>query len=116
MEQNYVGTMMQPMNFEVRAKAGSMLPENKEWVENKIMSLVQMGLITDPVWILDNIELPGKEKLMQTMLDQQAAQAQALEPMSDQEMADLGTDEDEILNRLQSDPNMVNRMPDQFNN
>ncbi len=116
MEQNYVGTMMQPMNFEVRAKAGSMLPENKEWVENKIMSLVQMGLITDPVWILDNIELPGKEKLMQTMMDQQAAQAQALEPMSDQEMADLGTDEDEILNRLQSDPNMVNRMPDQFNN
>ena len=116
MEQNYVGTMMQPMNFEVRAKAGSMLPENKEWVENKIMSLVQMGLITDPVWILDNIELPGKEKLRQTMMDQQAAQAQALEPMSDQEMADLGTDEDEILNRLQSDPNMVNRMPDQFNN
>ena len=75
-----------------------------------------MGLITDPVWILDNIELPGKEKLMQTMMDQQAAQAQALEPMSDQEMADLGTDEDEILNRLQSDPNMVNRIPDQFNN
>tara|TARA_R100001463_G_scaffold18627_4_gene46498 strand:- start:366 stop:2147 length:1782 start_codon:yes stop_codon:yes gene_type:complete len=110
-DQKYIGTMMQPMDFEVRAKAGSMLPENKEFQENKIMQLMQMGIITDPLWVLENIELPGKEKLMQSMMDQQAAMQSEMEPMSDQEIADLGTDEDEIMQRLEEDPNLMNRIP-----
>ena len=114
LEQKYVGTMMQNMNFNVRAKSGSMLPENKEWLENKIMQLMQMGLITDPLYILDNIELPGKEKLIKSIMSQQASEAQAMEPMSDEEMAGMGTDEDEIMRKLEGSPDMMNRLPEQY--
>ena len=33
------------------------------------------------------------------------------EPMSEEEMAALGTDEDEILRKLQEDPQLMNRIP-----
>jgi hypothetical protein len=114
LEQKYIGTMMQNMNFNVRAKAGSMLPENKEWIENKILQLMQMGLVTDPIYILENIELPGKEKLIRAMMEQQAQQAQAMEPMSDVEMGEMGTDEDEIMRKLEGAPDMMNRIPEQY--
>ena len=106
-ERRYIGTMMNEMEFDVRAKAGSMLPENREWIENKIMQLMQMGLITDPLYILENVELPGKEKLIRNLMEQQAGP----EPMSEEEMAALGTDEDEILRKLQEDPQLMNRIP-----
>ena len=114
LEQKYVGTMMQEMDFNVRAKAGSMLPENKEWIENKIMQLMQMGLITDPIYILENIELPGKEKLINSIMEQQAQQQAAGEPMGDDEMAELGTDEDAIMQKLEGAPDMMNRIPEQY--
>tara|TARA_R110002012_G_scaffold4795_3_gene21949 strand:- start:859 stop:2646 length:1788 start_codon:yes stop_codon:yes gene_type:complete len=107
-ERRYIGTMMGQMDFDVRAKAGSMLPENREWIENKIMQLMQMGLVTDPIYILENIELPGKEKLIRQMMEQQGG---GEEMMSEEEMANLGTNEDEILAKLQSDPSMMNRLP-----
>jgi hypothetical protein len=107
-ERRYIGTMMNEMDFDVRAKAGSMLPENREWIENKIMQLMQMGLVTDPVYILENIELPGKEKLIRKMMEQQGGGEEA---MSEEEMAGLGTNEDEILAKLQSDPGLMNRLP-----
>ena len=107
-ERRYIGTMMGQMDFDVRAKAGSMLPENREWIENKIMQLMQMGLVTDPIYILENIELPGKEKLIRQMMEQQGG---GEEMMSEEEMAGLGTNEDEILAKLQSDPSMMNRLP-----
>jgi len=114
LEQKYIGTMMQGMNFNVRARAGSMLPENKEWIENKIMQLMQMGLVTDPIYILENIELPGKEKLIRTVMEQQSQQMAMDEPMSDQEMADMGTNEDEIMSKLEQAPDMMNRIPEQY--
>jgi hypothetical protein len=107
-ERRYIGTMMNEMDFDVRAKAGSMLPENREWIENKIMQLMQMGLVTDPIYILENIELPGKEKLIRKMMEQQGGGEEA---MSEEEMAGLGTNEDEILAKLQSDPGLMNRLP-----
>jgi hypothetical protein len=106
-ERRYIGTMMNEMEFDVRAKAGSMLPENREWIENKIMQLMQMGLITDPLYILENVELPGKEKLIRNLMEQQAGP----EPMSEEEMSALGTDEDEVLRKLQEDPQLMNRIP-----
>lgn len=107
-ERLYIGTMMNEMKFDVRAKAGSMLPENREWIENKIMQLMQMGLITDPVYILENVELPGKEKLIRGFMEQQGM---GEEQMTEEEMAQLGTDEDEILKKLQEDPQLMNRLP-----
>jgi len=109
-QRNYIGAMMNEMEFDVRARAGSMLPENREWIENKIMQLMQMGLITDPMYILENIELPGKEKLIRSFVEQQGG---GQEPMSEEEMMNLGTDEDEILKKLQEDPQLMNRLPSQ---
>tara|TARA_R100001530_G_scaffold9713_2_gene9784 strand:- start:63 stop:1868 length:1806 start_codon:yes stop_codon:yes gene_type:complete len=110
-ERSYIGAMMGEMDFNVRARAGSMLPENREWIENKIMQLMQLGIITDPVYILENMELPGKEKLIQQVIEQQQAMQQGGEPMSPEEMAGLGTDEDEVMRQLQANPDMMNRVP-----
>ena len=78
------------------------------------MQLMQMGLVTDPIYILENIELPGKEKLIKMIMEQQSQQAQAMEPMSDEEMAGMGTDEDEIMRKLEGAPDMMNRIPEQY--
>ena len=106
-ERSYVGSMFSEMDFNVRAKAGSMLPENKEWIENKILQLMQMGVITDPIYILENMELPGKDKLIRQMMEQAGGGGS----MSEEEMAELGTNEDEILKNLQENPDLLNRLP-----
>ncbi len=106
-ERSYVGSMFSEMDFNVRAKAGSMLPENKEWIENKILQLMQMGVITDPIYILENMELPGKDKLIRQMMEQAGGGGS----MSEEEMAELGTNEDEILKNLQKNPDLLNRLP-----
>tara|TARA_R100001530_G_scaffold14867_2_gene13305 strand:+ start:702 stop:2510 length:1809 start_codon:yes stop_codon:yes gene_type:complete len=109
-ERKYVGAMMQDMNFDVRAKAGSMLPENREYIEAKIMQLMQMGVVTDPLYLLEHIELPGKEKLIRSIVEQQKAMAGG-DPMSPEEMEGMGTDEDAIMRQLQQNPDLMNRVP-----
>ena len=113
-ERGFVGIEYQKMAFNVRAKAGSMLPENKQYVENKILQLAQMGLIKDPEFILDNIDLPGKEVLLQKMRGQRAmdeeAQQRQQTPMSEEELAQLGGSEDEIFRRMQENPELAQRL------
>jgi hypothetical protein len=111
-ERRYIGAMLQGMDFEVRARSGSMLPENREWIEQKIMQLMQMGLVTDPMYILENIELPGKERLMRSLMDQQQQDTGNAEPMAAEEMAALGTDEDAIMRKFEKDPSLMDRLPD----
>ena len=111
-ERRYIGAMLQGMDFEVRARSGSMLPENREWIEQKIMQLMQMGLVTDPMYILENIELPGKERLMRSLMDQQQQDTGNAEPMAPEEMAALGTDEDAIMRKFEKDPSLMDRLPD----
>ena len=113
-QRNFIGIEYQGMQFNVRAKAGSMLPENKMYVENKILQLAQMGLITDPEFILDNIDLPGKDVLLQKMRGDRAAQAEAEQmqqtSFTEEEIAELGTDEDEVFRRMSENPEMAERM------
>jgi len=113
-KRSYIGIEYQNMKFNVRAKAGSMLPENKMYVENKIMQLAQMGLIADPEFIIENIDLPGKEKLLQRMRDERAAveeQQQMMDqPLSEEELAGLGGNEDEIYRRMTEDPELMTRL------
>jgi hypothetical protein len=111
-ERRYIGAMLQGMDFEVRARSGSMLPENREWIEQKIMQLMQMGLVTDPMYILENIELPGKERLMRSLMDQQQQDTGNAEPMAAEELAALGTDEDAIMRKFEKDPSLMDRLPD----
>ena len=113
-QRSFIGIEYQGMQFNVRAKAGSMLPENKMYIENKILQLAQMGLITDPEFILDNIDLPGKELLLQKMRGERAAQAEAEQmqqtPFSEEELTALGSNEDEIYRQMSENPEMAERM------
>ncbi len=111
-DRKYIGAMLQGMNFEVRARSGSMLPENREWIEQKIMQLMQLGLVTDPLYILENIELPGKERLIRSLMEAQKAQSGNAEPMAPEEMANLGTNEDDIMKKFEQDPTLIDRLPE----
>jgi|TARA_Y100000296_G_scaffold63718_1_gene74253 hypothetical protein len=116
-ERSFVGLEFQGLELNVRAKAGSMMPENRLYVENKIMQLAQMGLITDPEFIIENVDLPGKERLLRKMREQregqQAMEAQQASPLSTDEMGELGTDEEQIFNRLSRDTGMADRIINQ---
>jgi len=37
-----------------------------------------------------------------------------MEPMSDEDMGAMGTDEDEIMRKLEEAPDMMNRIPEQY--
>jgi len=84
------------------------------YVENKIMQLAQMGLIADPEFIIENIDLPGKEKLLKKMRDERAAveeQEQMMEqPLTEEELSGLGGNEDEIYRRMTEDPELMTRL------
>jgi len=79
--------------------------------------LAQMGLITDPEFIIENVDLPGKERLLRKMREQregqQAIEAQQASPLSTDEMGELGTDEEQIFNRLSRDTGMADRIINQ---
>jgi hypothetical protein len=74
------------------------------------MQLMQMGVVTDPLYLLEHIELPGKEKLIRSIAEQQKAAAGG-DPMSPEEMEGMGTDEDAIMRQLQQNPDLMNRVP-----
>ncbi len=93
MEFNDIDTM-------VRARVGSMLPDNRAYVEDKILSLAQAGLIQDPEYILENMQLPGIERLINKQTEKQNSQ------QMDPSMFE-GMSEDEIFQQLQSNPQLA---------
>lgn len=100
-EVRYIGMEFNNVDQMVRARVGSMLPDNRAYIEEKILSLAQAGLIQDPEYILENMQLPGVERLLRSMRDQkQQAGPEQFEGMS----------EDEIFQQLQQNPQMMQQM------
>jgi hypothetical protein len=96
----------------VRAKAGSMLPENRQFLENKILQLAQMGALTDQEYILEHMELPGKERLLRKLAEQK--EAMAMQEQQQQGMADMGNNPEEIFQQLQANPELAQQMQGQL--
>ena len=99
-----IGVMFKDVDLMVRAKAGSMLPENRMFVENKILQLAQLGIVTDPEYIVENMEMPSKERLLQKIREKKE---QAQQPPSPEQ---LGGSEDEIYETLMNDPELASKM------
>ena len=99
-----IGVMFKDVDLMVRAKAGSMLPENRMFVENKILQLAQLGIVTDPEYIVENMEMPSKERLLQKIREEKE---QAGQPPSPEQ---LGGSEDEIYETLMNDPELASKM------
>ena len=88
----------------VRAKAGSMLPENRMFVENKILQLAQLGIVTDPEYIVENMEMPSKERLLAKIREEKE---QAEQPPAPEE---LGGNEEEIYETLRNNPDLIDKI------
>jgi len=99
-----IGIMFKDIDLMVRAKAGSMLPENRMFVENKILQLAQLGIVTDPEYIVENMEMPSKERLLTKIREEKA---QAEQPMRPEE---LGGSEDEIYENLINNPELMDQV------
>lgn len=97
---NYMGMEFNDIDTMVRARVGSMLPDNRAYVEDKILSLAQAGLIQDPEYILENMRLPGIERLINKQTEKQNSQ------QMDPSMFE-GMSEDEIFQQLQSNPQLA---------
>ena len=97
-----IGVMFREIDMLVRAKTGSMLPENRMFVENKILQLAQLGIVTDPEYIVDNMEMPHKERLLEHIRKEKEAQEQPPAP------EELGVSEDEIFETLMNNPELAN--------
>ena len=96
----YMGMEFNEVDQMVRARVGSMLPDNRAYIEEKILSLTQAGLIQDPEYVLENMQLPGVERLIKQMRDQKQAGPEQFEGMS----------EDEIFQQLQANPQLMQQM------
>lgn len=97
----YMGMEFNEVDQMVRARVGSMLPDNRAYIEEKILSLAQAGLLQDPEYILENMQLPGVERLVRQMREQkQQAGPEQFEGMS----------EDEIFKQLQANPQLMQQM------
>ena len=102
-EVKYTGMEFNETDMMVRARIGSMLPDNRAYVEEKILSLAQAGLIQDPEYILSNMELPGIERLINQMREQKQQQQAGPEQFE-------GMSEDEIFEQLQANPDLMKQM------
>jgi len=103
-EVKYIGMEFNEVDTMVRARVGSMLPDNRAYIEEKILSLAQAGLIQDPEYVLENMQLPGVERLVRQMRDQKEQQGAGPEQFE-------GMSEDEIFNELQNNPQLMQNMP-----
>ncbi len=99
-----IGVMFKDIDLYVRAKAGSMLPENRQFQENKILQLAQLGIVTDPEYIVSNMEMPSKERLLAKIREEKEQANQPITP--DQ----LGSNEDEIYDALINDPELMGKV------
>ena len=99
-----IGVMFKEIDLMVRAKAGSMLPENRMFVENKILQLAQLGIVTDPEYIVENMEMPSKERLLAKIREEKE---QAEQPPAPEE---LGGNEEEIYETLRNNPELIDQV------
>lgn len=99
----YQGMEFNQVDQMVRARVGSMLPDNRAYIEEKILALAQAGLLQDPEYILENMQLPGVERLVKQMRDQKQQQQAGPEQFE-------GMSEDEIFKQLQSNPQLMQQM------
>ncbi|HIG58182.1 MAG TPA: hypothetical protein EYF95_08085 [Flavobacteriales bacterium] len=107
-QRDMVGVMFRDVDMLVRAKAGSMLPENRMFIENKILQLAQLGIVTDPEYIVDSMELPGKERLLAKIREEKAkAEAEENAPVTPDQ---LGGNEDEIYETLMENPELADKV------
>lgn len=106
----YIGMEFNEVDTMVRARVGSMLPDNRAYIEEKILSLAQAGLIQDPEYVLENMQLPGVERLVSQMRDQKA-QMQEQSQVGPEQFE--GMSEDEIFQQLQANPALMQQMQGQ---
>jgi hypothetical protein len=99
----YQGMEFNEIDTMVRARVGSMLPDNRAYIEEKILSLAQAGLIQDPEYILENMQLPGMERLIAKMREQKQQQQASPEDFK-------GMSEDEIFEQLKGNPDLMQQM------
>jgi hypothetical protein len=104
--QRIIGALFKEKRFAVRARKGSMLPENRTFVENKMLQLAQMGILTDQEYLLENMELPGKERLLRKLQEQKEAAAQA-EAEQQSVTGQMGEDPSVIFDQLANNPELM---------
>ena len=110
-----VGLLFKEKDTMVRVRVGSMLPENKQFTENKIMQLAQMGIINDPMYIVQNLDMPQKEALIQRMMQQAEAQAQQQQAVQEEiqksppDLSRFGNNPEEIERNLMNNPDLMNQ-------
>jgi len=101
-----MGIMFADFDMHVRCRAGSMMPENKQFVENKIMQLAQLGIVTDPEYIVEHMNLPAKERLIALMRQQKEEAKNAENPLGQ-----YGNTEDEVYKNLRDNPDQMANLP-----
>lgn len=111
-EYGFTGIELRDKKMRVRAKAGSMMPDNRTYIEEKVLALAQMGIIQDPEFILENVELPNKQRLLDKMREQRAIQETAEQEVdaaqvADDEVLKNSVDEDEIMSVLERRPELM---------
>tara|TARA_R110001592_G_scaffold27006_10_gene100592 strand:+ start:6143 stop:7939 length:1797 start_codon:yes stop_codon:yes gene_type:complete len=105
----YQGMEFNDVDQMVRARVGSMLPDNRSYIEEKLLSLAQAGLIQDPEYILENMQLPGIERLVSQMRDKKKQQEEQQQQQADPAQFE-GMSEDEIFNQLKENPGLMGQM------
>lgn len=117
-----VGMLFKEKDIMVRCRVGSTLPENRQFAENKIMQLAQMGIITDPEYIIQNLNMPDKEMLMRKMEEDKQkmvdAQKQAIqeEQRMPPDLSVFGSNRDEMMKNLRNNPGMLAQAKQQIEN
>ena len=90
-----------------------MLPENRQFNENKIMQLAQMGIIKDPMYIVQNLDMPQKEALISKMMEEAQALQEQQRAMAEEvqgsppDLSRFGSSPEEIQRNLQSNPDLM---------
>jgi len=117
-----VGMLFKDKDIMVRCRVGSTLPENRQFAENKIMQLAQMGIITDPEYIIQNLNMPDKEMLMrkmaedkQKLVDEQKRQIEQERRMPP-DLSQFGANRDEMMKNLRANPDMLAQAKNQVEN
>jgi len=108
-----IGLIFKDKETMVRVRVGSMLPENRQFNENKIMQLAQMGIIKDPMYIVQNLDMPQKEALISKMMEEAEALAEQQRAMAEEvqgsppDLSRFGGSPEEIQRNLQSNPDLM---------
>ena len=108
-----VGLIFKDKETMVRVRVGSMLPENRQFNENKIMQLAQMGIIKDPMYIVQNLDMPQKEALISKMMEEAEALQEQQRAMAEEvqgsppDLSRFGNSAEEIQQNLMNNPDLM---------